>query len=119
GILAIHSTGSGKTLLAISIIYVALCTAEFGIDRVLVVALPSLLGNMRKEMNKFQLPPWMQDRVYITTPTTFVNDYVNSNARKLTRYPNYATSSPFQFREGRKNYDTIGDLGFNCQRTLL
>jgi hypothetical protein len=127
GLIADHCTGSGKTLLALSVIYVLLrvATMPLGpryhdageepsptnvVQRVLFIAPKSLLLNAPKEMDKYHFPHWMRARVWIVTPQSFYADYRHVHLSRLRKYGVVAKADEKKNKTKRRNH---------CQRSYF
>lgn len=83
GLLAIHSTGSGKTITAVTTINCML--NEDNKLKVIIITPKSLQENMKKEMKKFGMNPDLPNLFYFTT-TLFYRQYISSvNTRNLCK----------------------------------
>ncbi len=79
GLLVVHSTGSGKTLTAVT---AASCVLEEYPDSKVVVVTPkSLTDNFRKEMDTYGMSKKMMKRVKIMTTTEFARSHKKGSCK--------------------------------------
>ena len=117
GLILDHEVGSGKTLSAITAMYVALASRTSLVHRVLFIGDPSLHGNLQKEFARYQFPAIWRARIYVTTPGLFLRDFVRYNQELMNRYPGVVAKVGVTDSVALLRFKNKGN--FDCHQTLV